>query len=126
MLETLFHAELNGPCSNCTLLYYLLGIIVKLNTFNFNRHRNATKLMYYLSGYLALQFEIYLQCIIEITTEQWFRCMKYSDANCDFPKMYHYVRFLQIRSHIMARVWKTNCNFTFSISRNSNFKSLIT
>ena len=56
--------------------------------------------MYCFSCYLALYLEKYLQYNIDITIEQsfigiWNLLMQKSG----FPKMHHYVGFLQIGSH---------------------------
>ena len=54
-----------------------------------------TKLMYYLSCYLALYVT---QTICNTATEQSLRYMKFSDGKIWISKMCHYAGFSQIRS----------------------------
>ena len=66
--------------------------------------------MYCLSRYLACN-EKYLQCSIDITTEQSFRYMKLNDAKMWIFKMRHCVCFclqigLQMTYHVLSIAYK--------------------
>ena len=68
---------------------------------NFNHHRKAYKanVLLLLLSSLVTRW-LYLQCSIDIATEQNFRYMKLADTKIWISKIRHYVGFLQIGSHI--------------------------
>ena len=68
---------------------------------NFNRHRNAYKanVLFFLLSSLVIHKLFAIQHYI--ATEQSFRYKEPTDAKIWVPKLCHYARFSQIRSHVM-------------------------